>query len=620
MKFSRSLMVLLCAATLHAEDVFMTLTRTAQPTRLLPTTAESVKPAQSDRWSAQTAGDAVSRLTSVQIQPAGGLGSVQTIKIRGSSTNQNLVLIDGRPVGGVSFPSSQDLSEVPAEQIERIEIVRGGVSALYGPNAMGGVVNVVTRRAPADGTPAASAGYELGSYGRNIFRGSYGQKLGALDFHLSGNKQNESGFRHNSNASTLNAAGNAGYSLGRAGRISLDASLYQADIGIPGRFFPAIPTNAFNNDIERRAVSPNASQETDTRAMQARYDVGLPANTNLTLRGWGSDRRVLYTDTDSFVDTDRLEMSRGGEAQLNLPYGLLVGGSFIHDREDSSDRATPANSFTRFVENTAFFAQETFQYRGITLIPSGRYDHHSEFGWTGNPRVQLMIDPADGIRYSGSAARSFRAPTIDELYYPFTDFGFGFSYEGNPNLLPEKAWTYDTGLEFYKPFGSLKLTYFNADVRNLIQTTLDPASTVINVGSARRQGGEVQLEHRIADPFRHSLNYTYLENRGTPPGYAEKVDLRYSPRHTVNYLATITPLKGLDWDHTLRYVDARWSGNDRSGTKLGSMLLWDMRLAWTVKRWGAYLQVRDVTNRRYEEQAGFPLAGRTFIGGVRWTL
>jgi len=610
------------SAVAQAEDVFMTLSRGSLSKSQLPTSVETIRPEDFEKFSAQTAGEAISHLTSVQIQPVSGLGSVQTVRMRGATTNQSLVMINGRPVGGVAFASSQDLSEIPVEMIERIEVIRGGASALYGPNAIGGVINVITKTAPTSGQPAISVGYDIGSYGRNIFRSSFGRRQGPVDYFLYGNKQNENGFRDNSEASTYNVGGNTGLSLGTAGKVTLEGSAYHARTGIPGQFSPAIATNRFNNDRERVAVSPDADQETSTRYAQAGYRLPLPANMMLGLKLFGSERRVRYEDASSFVDTDRFEYSKGGDVQLDLPLGFMVGGSFLHDREESRDLITPTNSFQRSVENWGLFAQETFSWKALTFISSVRYDKHSQFGDSTNPRFQGIVDATPWLRLSGSAAKSFRAPTIDELYYPLTDYGcFSgscYSYEGNPSLRPEKAWTYDGGFELHQDSASFKVTYFRSIVSDLIQTTLDPASTVINVGDARRQGMEVQFNHVANRWFRDSLNYTYLDNRGVPPGSANRVELRYSPRHTVNYTATLSPLENLDWDHTLRYLDKRFSGNNETGTKLGSMVLWDMRLAARWKQLEATFTVRDVTDRRYEEQAGYPLPGRTFIGGVTW--
>ena len=625
------------SASASGSEAFMTLTRTSVPANDLPTNTESLSSTDFSAWSPQTAGEAAERMTSVQVSPTGGLGGKETVQIRGASTPQNLVQVDGRPVGGISFPSFADLTEIPTEAIDHIEVVRGGVSALYGPNAMGGVLNVITRRGTSYAKPAADAEYDYGSYGRNIFRASAGGKNGPLDVFAYGDTQHEDGFRQNSQADTFNAGGNFGLELPAASKLTFDVSEFQSQIGVPGQIF--IPTNQFDNNVERQATTPDAQQNTDTKALNAGYTIPLPMASQMTVKAWDSEHHVQAKDDLDFIDSDTMQTTKGTSAQFDLPLGLLVGGDFIHDREDTTDHVTPTNSFIRSEENYGFFAQDTMKWKMITLIPSGRFDHNSGFGDTANPRVQALADATPWLRFSGSSARSFRAPAIDDLYYPFSDFGtfdegngrfIHATYTGTPDLLPETAWTYDAGFELHNDAASFKATYFRANVKNLIQvinpitfnsgTLADPDqenSQVINVGTARRQGMEIEVNHKLNDYIKDGFNYTYLQNVGVLPGSPDFVDLAYSPRHKANGYVTWSPIPWLDWTNSLRYESARFAANGDTGDKLGSMVLWDMKL---VTRWKAlepYFQVNDITDRRYEEQDGYPLPGRTFIGGVQ---
>ena len=169
--------------------------------------------------------------------------------------------------------------------------MRGGVSALYGPNAMGGVLNVITRR--GTDKPTADAEYDYGSYGRNIFRASAGTKSGPLDVFVYGDTQHEDGFRQNSQADTLNVGGNVGVVLPGASKLTVDGSEYQSQIGVPGQIF--IPTNQFNNDAERAATTPDAKQNTDTKALRAAYTVPLPDRViEMSLKAWGSQREGCH--------------------------------------------------------------------------------------------------------------------------------------------------------------------------------------------------------------------------------------------------------------------------------------------------------------------------------------
>src|SRR5262249_6274188 len=159
----------------------------------------------------------------------------------------------------------------------------------------------------------------------------FGSRTGPLDYFFFGDQQWESGFRDNSDARTHNIGGNFGVSMGSAGKLLVDAAGYHANAGIPGPFFPPIPTNQFNHSIEKTATSPNARQITDTQYARTSYILPLPMNSLMTLRAFGSQREAQFGDPDNFVNNDRHESSKGAEGQFDLPLGLMVGGNFIHD-------------------------------------------------------------------------------------------------------------------------------------------------------------------------------------------------------------------------------------------------------------------------------------------------
>jgi outer membrane receptor protein involved in Fe transport len=610
--------------------IFVSLARSATPVNALPTTADIVNPRLFKTFNAQNLGEAISRETSVQAFPIGQLGAPLIARLRGE---QPLVLIDGRPVAGAAL-EGPDLSEYPIESIDRIEIVRGGLSSLYGPNAVSGVVNVITKRATYSGEPISHVVYDNASYGRQTYRLDFGSRYGPVDYVFYGNQQWESGFRDNSDARSHNIGGNAGLSMGAAGKLLFDISSYNSNAGVPGTACgpddplcsnaPAsyLMPNQFNNKSEKLASSPTARRVTDNNYLRTSYLVSLSSQTFLTARLFGSQRKIDFDDAVNPTPShawsyDQHENSKGGELQANLPLGFLVGGSFVHDHEDHNDRLVTANSFTHSIENYGLFAQEEFHYNRWTVIPSGRYDHNNQSGESKNPRVQLMFDSIDWLRFSGSAGRSFRTPTMDELY---SNTGGALPFAGNPALRPEKAWTYDAGFEVHPESFTFRATYFRANVKDLIQVEPITYSTVVNVGEARRQGAEIQVKHVLNTHFRNSLNYAYLEARGMPSGSDHLVDLALSPRHTANYLATL--LLGKRWtiDSTLRFEDSRFSGNDQTGMKMGSQLLWDMRVAYQLRQLEIYLGVNDITDKRYQEQAGYPLPGITAYGGLRLRL
>ena len=573
---------------------FVTLTRTLVPNDRLPTNADIVYPEKARLFDALNAGEALSHETGILLLPQGSPSYPLTARIRGASPSETLVLMDGRPVEGAALGAA-DLSEIPLEQIDHIEIVRGGASALYGPNALGGVINMITKRAAYQGFPLSHVSYEGSDYSRQTYKLDYGSRQGPVDYFFFGDQQWQHGFRNNSDNSQYNIGGNTGVSMGGAGKILFDAGSYHNNAGIPGD--------------ELLGDTPLARQVTDSNYLRTSYLVGLPKEMFLAARLFGQEREVDLDDSAdpnpaNAASADRREHSKGGDLQLTMPLGLLVGGSFTHDQEDFLDRLNGANSFSARVENWGLFAQDTMHWGALTLIPGGRYDKNSQFGDTTNPRAQAILDATDWLRLSGSDSRSFRAPTMDESQF-------------NSALLPERAWTYEAGFELHESSKSFRANVFRAIVGDEIQSSTFSAD---NVGSARRQGVEIQIEHVINEYFRESWNYTYLENTGVPAGYDHPVLLAYSPRHTANYTAAITPSRKWEFDPTLRYEDARFSGNNQTGTKMGSQLIMDLRIAYQWRQMELFLGVKDLTDKRYDEVPGYPLPGRTAYGGIRLRL
>lgn len=617
--------VQLLSSVVYAEpaavaEAFMTLTRTSLPYGDLPANTEVVTPAQIKAYNAADAGEAVNRATSVQVLPFGGTGSLQTVKIRGSSSEQTLILIDGLPVTGYELGSA-DLSEIPVGSIDHIEIVRGGLSALYGPNAMGGVINVITKR--ATGKTTADVQTRFSSYGKQELRFSAGSKFDNIDYFVYGDKQRDSGFRTNSDTRIYNVGGNVGIPFEKAGKLTFDAAAFHNEIGLPG--YLVLPTNQFNNDLEKAGSTPDARQDTTRRTLKAGYTLPLPGNNLLVLKGYHTEREVKSTDPGDPLNPfhgpadGRLRTeSKGVDGQVDLPFGFTVGGNFVRDREDSQDLIVPDNSFINAIEQWGVFIQQTFRWKQFTLIPSGRYDHNSHSGESKNPRVQLAVDATPWLKVSASAARSFRAPSILDLFYRFKGDAFNFPFNGNPNLRPEKAWTYDIGAEAHDESKSIRLSLFRSNITDLIQVNPITFDSSVNIGEARRQGIEIEGRQVVSEHFSHLLNYTFLENRGIPAGFTDFVTLSYSPKHTLNHTLMWMPSKAWEWDLITRFIDKRYSGNNLGGSKLGSQVTWDTRVAYKRERTEFFVGINDLFDKRYVMRDTYPLPGITFFGGVQW--
>jgi len=466
---------------------------------------------------------------------------------------------------------------------------------------------VITKRSAYTGYPLSHVSYEGGSFSRQIYSLDFGSRQGPLDYFVYGDQQRESAFRTNADFGRYNIGANAGLSLKGAGKILVDGGSFHRNAGLPG--FVALEPNQFNNIDEKPATTPNARVTTDNSFLRASYLVDLPHEMFLAARLYGHERE---TDFDNSADpnpanaasTDRREHSKGGDAQLSLPLGFLTGFSFTHDQEDVEDRLAPVHSFTGREDNWGVYAQHTTQWNALTLIPSARFDQNSQFGHTVNPRLQAMVNATEWLTFSASAARAVRAPTLDESRF-------------NPDLNPEKSWSYDMGFVTHESSRTVRATFFLANASDEIQSSTFTAN---NVQNARRQGFELAIDHTVNDVFRDGWNYTYLDNKGIPSGLDHRVTLADSPRHTVNFYAVVTPTKKWELDPVIRYESGRFSGHDGTGQHLGSQLVMDLRVAYHWRQMDFFLGIKDLLDKRYVEIPGYPLAGRTAYAGMRLRL
>ena len=449
--------------------VFVTLTRTAVSNDDLPTNTQIITQEDIRAHNAQTVGDVLKYATSIKVPTSGGVGTAQLASIRGSTSNQTQILIDGRPIGGAALSNSQDLSEIPVEQIDHVEIVRGGLSALYGPNAVGGVINIITKRSTYEGLPLTHVGFEAGSFGRQAARLDLGSRYGPVDYFVFGNQQRESGFRDHSDAVTHNIGGNIGLSMGAAGKLLFDARLLiMAKPISPERFSRiSIPAN-FNNEVEKAVQFPSESSHRYELSAYVLYRAVADGYASLAARFWfdASNRLYGFGLEYRYTSTE----PKGSTPNIRLPLGFLVGGEISFTiAQDNEDRVTPANNWLASVENWGVFAQDTMKWKNSYVDTEWTLRSQQSLRRYKNPRVALMEDATDWLRFSGDAGRSFRAPTLEDLYPASTqNFAFG-SYTGNPNLLPETAWTYDAGFELHQDSWSFKATYYRSNISNLIE-------------------------------------------------------------------------------------------------------------------------------------------------------
>ena len=605
------------------DNAFITLTRTPIDEEKLPTNATVIRQQDIDRQGFQNAGQVVDYAASVYVQKTSQLGSVFAPKIRGFLNKQIAVFVDNRRIPR-DVTGSVDLSQIPVEAIDRIEIVRGASSVLYGPDAEGGIIHIITKKAKGY-LPTLSGSAIGGSDNTQLYRAQFGTKQGRAEGYATMSRNHSDNYQDNSAFDNVSFFANGGYDFGTWGKTQLYFSHSRSELGLPGG--TTVPISEWNGDIERRAKTPFTKQTDQNESIELEHVVDVMDKVTLTGRLTATDllRDQLDTSTGPVTDFGSgPERSRVDQrtvyVQADTFFGFTAGFEYINEQMRSIFSAVPQTN------EYGILFQQVLNLGSLTVIPGVRYDNNTEWGNTTNPRLSVVYQAAPWLKLSGNAGSAFQAPTFADLTdYSNFDATPITRLSTAPTLSPEKSWQYDVGAEV-RPMDGLdaKVTVFRADIRDRLAFVDDPAgnrSTTINIQKAFNQGVEVEVTHTVAKWFTQEFNYSYLQSEGKGDNFSpDFIELSFVPRNRFNYLSWFYLPGNVDLGSTLHYVGEQYTSKNRTGIKLPDYLTWDLEISYRWKAARLQMGVRNVLERRYAENGGFgviyPQPGRTFWGGV----
>lgn len=574
---------------------------------------------------AKTVGEVLKDKTGiVEVSKIGTIGAESTLRIRsgGGTADQVLVMIDGRPVNSISMGEA-NLSEIPAENIEKIEVMRGPASALYGANALGGVVNIITKKATAV-KPKTEIGLNYGSFNTQNYNFNFSAMPGKANIFLSGSKNLTDGFRDNSDYDATNLSAKIGYDFEKYGELSLSNGFLTSELGTPGRNFTKLAD--YDNKKERTAESPNANQKTNKQSYELNYKKEIADETKLQSKIYFQQNSFHFKDLDihsawdSPDDDIGISNTVGGNIQIDTLYDITAGVEGKNDKYKKKNEITKTTDIDKWTDTSAVFVQKIFNFEPLTTTVGTRYDYHNVFGGQLNPRIVNIYKINDNFKLSSTVGRSFRAPTFNDLYWPDPYM------PGNPDLKPETSIGTDFGIEYtLKEILVSKITLFYSDVKNLIEwAPIDPTDpwsswTPSNVGKAFSRGVEFEAENKIVKNLTHNLNYTFLESKGKEEGETYKI-LQYTPKHRLNYCLNYSaPLKlqtklGVEYTHK-----QEWKAGTKDKTIPGYTLA-NLRVSRKILQSEVYFSCENIFDTRYVSRENYPLPGRTFSGGLNLYL
>jgi vitamin B12 transporter len=546
----------------------------------------------------------------LDVAQQGGPGGLTSVFLRGANSNHTKVLIDGIPVNDPgSAGRAFDFSQLSVDNIERIEILRGPQSTLYGSDAIGGVVNIITRR--GQGPLAVSADLMGGAFGTS--REAIGASGGTRDYHYSfgasylqrdgfsaasrppGNQERD-GLRDATFSGRFGWTPSEAFDVDYVFRyVDQDAEIDDAGFGTPPQdnFIRQNRSEAFFNRVQARLMLLDGFWE-------------QRAGFNLT----DYDRRD--TDPGLFFDPQFLGRARTFDYQSNFFLGenhvLSVGADYLN--EESGIFSLSERS--QHLKGVYFEDRIRLFDRWVTTA-GFRWDEHSSAGSANTYRVTSRYKlPETGASLHGSIGTGFRAPALEELFNSFV---------GNPKLRPERSFGWDCGLEQSLFGGRLVLdgTYFRNDFTDLIQ--FDFATFALeNVGRAFSSGVEVTVLWRLDECTTLSANYVHtftedLENQ---------VPLLRRPKHKA-YLGVNRRLwcDRANVNLYLLYVGPRQDTDPVTSlqTTLGEYYLLNLAGSYDLtESCQLFARLDNLLNENYEEVFGFQTAGLSGYGGLsfRW--
>jgi len=650
---STALQIFLVPEAFISDQVVVTASRKTQSLHLAPASAAIVTSAQLAKKQLQTFDQAVDDVPGVVVSRSSG-SNVQSLSIRGASEtagggvgNRVLLLIDGRPA--LSPESGGALwNLVPLNSLERIEVIKGAYSALFGSAAVGGVVNAITRKPTAE--PDTRIHLNYGFYGNpppdidyNVFADfsaiefSHSKRAGKFSYLIDAGRKHNDGHRQKSGFILYNFYGKAQYEFA-----------HNRTLQVAGNF------NKIHNDTPATWLSPAQPYEVAEHRLddfqdkkEFSIDVHYNAVTNSTLKY--SSRFYYYQNLQEFtfngdplndstnintghqfIDESVIHTKRLGNVSqvdwaLSDKHYALAGVDIKFDKTVGLPEISLYGRHNAVELGT--YVQDEWSVLDNLIVTAGvRLDYYSiinEFSEVSfSPKVAFIYSIIPSVSIRGLYARAFRNPSIAERFIKFEQGG-GLLFKPNPDLVSEKL---TNSIEFgtkFTPTNNLSIDvslYHNQfkDLISFIQVSgpLEPLTfMVVNLKTATMQGAELALNYRPCSWFGLRAGYAFLDAKDTSPDRYNDV-LAYKPRHTAS----------LSVDFKYRNFNLYFHGRGRSkidevfiypDSNPDGYVLLDAKLTYSFKeKHQVYFAINNIQNTQYEELERYRMAGRSFSGGV----
>lgn len=584
----------------YSERLVVTASAIEEPLASVPAAAEVITREQIDARHTSFVADVLREVPGLQVSASGSPGKAASLFVRGANSTQTLVLLNGVEMNNPYF-SGFNWGSFSTTGVEQVEIVRGPFSALYGSDAMAGVINIRT--------DARWTGLRLNAaVGENgLLDGQLEGAWSSGDWRIGGavSHRDDDGFAENDDFSQDVASASAKWTNGSL-NLGLNARFDRYDLGIP------LNTNAAGDEL---VASPNRRQDGDG------FQITLPVTHDLG--GFSYDvtlsqgeRNDNFEDPDdpygfTYSETDSKTTRAHLLTTTRTRFGAILAGAEVERAEVDDVTAYGVNLDNSMRDAKSIFAEwrnglDTAAGR-LELSAGVREDDFDTFGRETSPRLAAALLRGRS-KFRAAWGEGFRAPSIGELYFPFF---------GNETLDPERSKSWEVGWDVSIGRGAATLTWFDNSFDNLIVFN-NPTSRFENTGAATTHGLEAGFRAPLGHGFTANVSWTWLETEQKETGEA----LLRRPKNSGS--------AGISWETSRVSTSlAMTYGGERDDLSPvspfgrivnGAYAVGEIAAEWNLGPIRPYVVIENVWDETYQEVAGFASPGRRALIGVRYSL
>lgn len=600
MKKAGTLIIVLWLATLHIksfaqdidlEKIVVTPSRIEEDYTRSSRKVEVITAKDILNSGAQDVATAITSLSPVNISNYGGLGAQKNIRMRGSSAAQVLVLVDGRPINSPR-DGTADLSVIPVENIDRIELVHGPSSSLYGAGAMGGTLNIITKGPPKEKQKTEFT-TTFGTFRTYIEQLTYGGKVSKLGYIATGEYETSEGYRDNSNFYAKSSNIKLEYSLNDINKLKIDSGFYTSKVGAPG-LITSIDTDDKQVTLKKFldigwGLKPDALTDISAKVYETYDRLEFIENTAGSIFDTALAKDI-HTTKVTGLD---LQFSK----QITERYQGICGFNYVKNTNDSTTSAKH-----RYTVRAGYVENRISLLDNLKITAGVRADNYSNFGNEISPSFTCVYNLTPDTKLRGSISESFRAPTFNDLYWP--DQGWT---AGNPSLKPENGETTELGLDSkINKYIHSSITYYRNDYSGLINWVEEAGVwKPKNIGSAIIDGIELENKIDFNDNLEMRLGYTFLKAKDE----ASNSYLIYQPKHKADSSLKYSGPGGITLELKGQFTDTRF--HDANNTiKIKRFFLLGINASKKIgDNLTCFIYIDNLLDKKYQVIRDYPMPG-----------